>query len=148
MYYKMENSPQSLIKEYVTLDGLQNWLKHEYEHLGWMALMLANGYPEKAFAYSMSLERLENAIRERMSMETKCAHTKRDLEVLLYKLDKLKLFSEKLGITKALKEKVCAETMVQEAVQEQKGGAKKNVKRGSKKGSKKGSKTTRTNKKM
>ena len=97
----------NIIMENVTLDGLEHWLKHQYEHLGWVALTLESGHPEKAYAFANSLDRLEKAIGERRSIETHCKQTLRDFEVLQYKLDKLKILAEKLGITKELKSKIC-----------------------------------------
>ena len=67
--------------ENVTLDGLQCWLKYEYEHLGWSALCLAKGHFETAYAYYMSLNRLKNAIEQRRNIHTECKHTIRDLEI-------------------------------------------------------------------
>ena len=93
--------------ESVTLEGLQKWLKHEYEHLGWVALNLSKGYPEKAYAYVISLKRLQNAIIERQEIDTRCQQTIRDLEVLSYKLSQLIKFANILGINIELKTKIC-----------------------------------------
>ena len=114
----------------VTLDGLHQWLKHEYEHLGWMALSLESGHSERAYAFAVSIGRLKKAIEERQAIQTTCNHTIKDLEVLTFKVNNLIKFAEKLGITKNLKDSICAQ---------QEGGAKsKKTKSGSKKsGSKK-----------
>lgn len=93
--------------ESVTFTGLQKWLKHEYEHLGWVALNLSKGYPEKAYAYAISLKRLQNAIIERQEIDTHCQQTIRDLEVLSYKLSQLIKFANILGINTELKTKIC-----------------------------------------
>lgn len=92
----------------VTLDGLHHWLKHEYEHLGWMALCLEKGEPARAYAFALSLDKLEKAIEERKGLDKMHPHIERDLEVLSYKLVKLKSFALKLGISSKLLSKVCA----------------------------------------
>ena len=118
----------------VTLEGLHHWLKHEYEHLGWMALCLSKGESAKAYAYALSLDKLKIAINERKGMGPSSPHIERDLDVLSYKLANLEVFAEKLGISKNLLASVCkAESMT--------GGAKKRLsKKPSKTSSKKSSK--------
>lgn len=121
--------------ENVTLDGLQHWLKHEYQHLGWMALALSMNHPEKPYAYYMSLNRLEKAIKERICIDNSNAQVARDFVVLSENLTRLKDFAKKLGITEELKPIICAK---------QDGGS---IKKMSKKSSKKGSKSKKESKK-
>lgn len=91
-----------------TLDGLHHWLKHEYEHLGWMALSIKKGIPARAYAFTQSLEKLGKAIQERKALDSSNPHVTRDLEVLDYKLKNLVEFSKKLGIdAEVLKIQVC-----------------------------------------
>ena len=99
-------------KDYVpaTLDGLHQWLKHEYEHLGWNTLMsLEKGNPAKGLAYLRSLEKLGTAIQERKELNKSNPNVMRDLEVLEWKLGKLVKMVETLGIQKdKLKGMVCS----------------------------------------
>jgi hypothetical protein len=154
-----------------TLDGLHNWLKHEYEHLGWMALSIKKGIPSRAYAFTQSLEKLGKAIQERKALDSSNAHVARDLEVLDYKLKNLVEFSKKLGIdAEVLKTQVCpaelkkidgatapilsvADSELSVEPKEQVGGKKLRkspVKKTSKKASKKASKKTskKTSKKV
>ena len=139
-------------KEYATYLGIQNWLKSEYEHLGWMALDLARKEYERPYAYTQSLKRLEKTIDERKKLlngENNTSMDKnksKDLDVLSYKLENLMNFAKTLGIDekilkKNLKETICVEETVEENKEkdkdDQEGGAKK---RGAKKTSKKSSK--------
>jgi len=143
-------------KDYVpaTLDGLHQWLKHEYEHLGWNTLMsLEKGNPAKGLAYLRSLEKLGTAIQERKELNKSNPNVMRDLEVLEWKLGKLVKMVETLGIQKdKLKGMVCSpitETAEGTATATgtgvlQQGGKKtrKSSKKSSKKPSKKSSKKT------
>ena len=91
-----------------TFDGLQNWLKHEYEHLGWNTLSVVKGNSAKALAYLESLEKLGTAIQERKTLESSNLVVMRDLSVLEWKLTQLKEMTTKLGLNKStLKDTVC-----------------------------------------
>ena len=129
----------AVVQEEVTLEGLEHWLKHQYEHLGWMALSVANSHPEKAYAYAMSLDRLDKAIDGRMTIVSN-EQQHQDFAVMKSKLQKLKEFSTKLGISTGLKSTVCAESAAVQAGGAKKKASKKAVKKSSKKASKKSSK--------
>lgn len=49
-----------------TVDGVNHWYKHLFEHLGWMILAKERGYHDKLFAYKNSIKRLIEAIDDRM----------------------------------------------------------------------------------
>lgn len=144
-----------------TLDGLHHWLKHEYEHLGWMALSIQKGMPSKAYAYTQSLEKLGKAIQERKTLDSSNPHVARDLEVLEYKLKNLVQFAKKLGIDSELKSLICptefkkiegatAPTLPEERGEEEQVGGRKTRKTVAKNVSKKSSKKTskKTSKKV
>ena len=98
--------------ESVTLKGLECWLKHKYEHLGWTALAVEKGYVDKGYSYYKSLVRLKEAIQQRQIIQSDCMHTKRDLEVLLFKLHILIKIANLLGINEGLFNRFCLENNI------------------------------------
>lgn len=64
--------------------------------------------PARAYTFALSLDKLEKAIEERKGLNKIHPHIERDLEVLSYKLVKLKSFPLKLWINSKLLSKVCA----------------------------------------
>ena len=122
----IQQEPQSIIVPRATLNGLEEWMKHEYEHLGWMALANSRGENQKPIAYLQSLDRLLEQINYRKTITEKNEkHILEDLKVLENKVNLLKKFAKNLGIT--------MET-------QQQGGKKKASKKVSKKTSKKSKK--------
>jgi hypothetical protein len=66
----------------VTMHGLHEWTKAEFEKLGWMILAQNRGMTKKVAVYKESLDHLVASISAKMST-TKDADRKADLQVLL-----------------------------------------------------------------
>ena len=64
-----------------TYIGINKWFKHVFEHLGWMVLAKSRGHMDKVMVYKESVNRLKDAIEERMHF-MKDADKKQDLQIL------------------------------------------------------------------
>ena len=80
---------------YATNHGLENWHKHMFEHLGWMILAKDNGYKTKVKGYLESIDHLENALEERLSLIEE-EDRKLDMKILLHNVKILKKNANRL----------------------------------------------------
>ena len=69
-----------------TFNGLENWLRHEFEHLGWMVLANEYGMNGKIEQYKKSINTLIRAINHKLQV-VNCDDKKRDLEIMLKKAE-------------------------------------------------------------
>lgn len=73
---------------YATFQGLHEWHKHTFEHLGWMILAKDNNYKTKVKGYLEEIDHLEEALIE--SIEIIEEDRKLDLIILLHNVKILK----------------------------------------------------------
>ena len=76
-----------------TIEGIYEWYKHLFEHLGWMILAKQRGYHDKLFEYKNSIQRLLEAIEHRSKM-LHDKDIKKDFEILHDNLSVLKKHAE------------------------------------------------------
>jgi hypothetical protein len=72
-----------------TFMGLQHWLVHMYERLGWMVLAHSRGYDDKVSSYKKSVGRLEKEIQIKMNEVNSPDHRK-DLQIMMEEVMVLK----------------------------------------------------------
>jgi len=77
-----------------TFMGLQHWLVHMYERLGWMVLAQSKGYHDKVSSYKKSVYRLEEEIMLKMK-EVSCLDKQKDLQIMLHDVQVLKKHVQK-----------------------------------------------------
>jgi len=65
----------------VTFNGLHEWHKNMFEHLGWMVLAKSHGMTDKIAVYKTSLIRLKHSLEEKIK-STREKDRKDDLYVL------------------------------------------------------------------
>jgi hypothetical protein len=53
---------------HTTLNGLEMWCRHMFEHLGWMILAKRDKRTYKVVAYKKSLGHLRKAVEERLAI--------------------------------------------------------------------------------
>lgn len=85
---------------YATNHGLEKWVTHQYEHLGWMTLAQKHGNHDKLLAFICANERLIDEIKEKMTQVSE-KDRRDDLETLLWKAEHLNSVSKKMFPTKA-----------------------------------------------
>jgi hypothetical protein len=71
-----------------TFHGLEKWVCHAYEDLGWMVLAKEHGHHERVHEYVSSLKRLRESILHKLTHIHE-KDRKDDLHVLLHKVDVL-----------------------------------------------------------
>ena len=64
-----------------TFDGIEEWFKTMFEHLGWMVLAKDKGMHDKIAVYKNSLQHLKNSIENALN-EIKEPDRKRDLKIM------------------------------------------------------------------
>lgn len=77
-----DSESESNRKYDVTFNGLNKWHDHMFTHLGWMILAQEHGYSDKINTYKRSIERLAEAIIEKLE-STENKDRKEDLKILL-----------------------------------------------------------------
>jgi len=136
MQTQMQTQPEQINSNSATFSDIEKWLKHEYEHLGWMALALSHKHYEKPYAFAMSLQRMMTDIDAKLLVpEIKTNFMMiADLTKMKHKLQVLIESANSLGINTALKDKICStQTIIA-------GGKKKRTKKTTKKRTKKNTK--------
>jgi len=137
----------------VSIHGIEKWLVHLYEHLGWMTLADKHENYTKVISYINSINKIEKAIANRK--EASLPENKKDLEIHLNKVMHLREITDKLFDKKKLARSLCEKcdnkpkenkdevvTVQSTTGDSLLGGAKKRrSKKTSKKTSKKGSKS-------
>ena len=66
-----------------TYHGLHGWVRHSFEHLGWMVLAKKYGYMDKVNCYKNSIVRLDHALTK--SMKTIHEKDRKDDLAILHK---------------------------------------------------------------
>ena len=91
-----------------TLNGIQVWMKHQFEHLGWMILARNHGMNEKVVAFLKSNDRLKLTIEKRIeSLDTIDKEIKKDLEIVHRKVVQLIDVTNQLFNRDQLKTNIC-----------------------------------------
>ncbi len=93
-------------KGHVTLHGLEKWLCHMYEHLGWMTLAYEHKSYDKVVSYINGCEKLRVSIEDRHE-RMPISEQKKDLEILSYKVDHLINVCDKLFDKDMLSREIC-----------------------------------------
>lgn len=128
-----------------TLNGIEGWMKHQFEHLGWMVLAKNGGMDEKVVAYLKANDRLKLTIEKRIeSLGQNDNEIKKDLNIVLKKLVQLIDVTNKIFNKDTLKSNICAKCKIDLGMT---GGKKKTSRKTSKKISKNTSKRKTSNKK-
>jgi hypothetical protein len=123
----------------VTLNGMEQWMKFQYEQLGWMTLAYSNNMEEKVISYIKANNNLKFAIEKRLTeLNSKDVEIKKDLFIIHRKITHLISTCNKLFNKKALSNNVCVKC--NEKIHESRGGFKKTSK------SSRQSKTSKTSK--
>ena len=93
-------------KGHVTLHGLERWLCHMYEHLGWMTMAYEHKSYDKVISFINGCQKLKASIQDRHSSMAP-SEQKKDVEVLLYKANHLIGVCNKLFDKEELAKKMC-----------------------------------------
>ena len=78
-----------------TMNGLNHWHKHLFEHFGWMILAKAKGYGYKIPTYKKSIEHFIKTAEKSMSNYSE-SNRKRDVKILLRNVKVLKKHAKML----------------------------------------------------
>jgi hypothetical protein len=71
--------PLAPISHNATYAGLEGWIKHAYEHLGWMYIAKRRGDDAKVQSYKKSLDDLMDILNKK---DPKNANKKQDVEIM------------------------------------------------------------------
>ena len=90
-----------------TIHGLEKWMCHMFEQLGWMTLAYKNNRQDKVASYIVTINKLKNSIESRLNIVIN-EDTKLDLKNILTKVSHLQNVVSKLFDLELLKNTVCA----------------------------------------
>lgn len=111
----------------VTLNGMENWMKFQYEQLGWMTLAYANNMEETVISYIKTNNTLKLAIEKRLTeLNPKDVEIKKDLFIIHRRIINLISTCNKLFNKKSLSNSVCVKC--NEKIHQSRGGFKKTSK--------------------
>ena len=90
----------------ITLHGLEKWVVHMYEQLGWITLYHSQNQYEKVGSYLISINKLKSSIESRLRIVTS-EDAKLDLNTLLSKIKHLKKIALILFDENKIKKNIC-----------------------------------------
>ncbi len=90
----------------ITLHGLEKWVVHMYEQLGWITLYHSQNQYEKVSSYLISINKLKSSIESRLRIVTS-EDSKLDLNTLLSKIKHLKKIALILFDENKIRKNIC-----------------------------------------
>jgi hypothetical protein len=89
------NTNNKVLRNETTMDGLNHWHKHLFEHLGWMILAKVKGYGYKVKMYKRSIADFLRAAEQAFS-DFEYSNRKRDIKIMYKQVKVLRTFAKHL----------------------------------------------------